>query len=62
MKRARVGLLVLAAIFGSAAYFRSWWFVMCGLFLFVVEYLAQEFGDLKERLTRIESKLPKKEE
>jgi len=57
MKHSRVGLLVLVVILGFAAYFRSWWLVMTGFFVFVVEYAAQEFEDLKQRLTRIEDKL-----
>ena len=57
MKHSRVGLLVLTVMLGFAAYFRSWWLVMCGLFVFVVEYAAQEFDDLKQRLMRMEDKL-----
>jgi len=57
MKHSRAGLLALAVIFGFAAYFRSWWLVMGGLFVFVVEYAAQEVDDLKQRLVRIEDKL-----
>jgi hypothetical protein len=57
MKHFRLGWLILVAVLGCAAYFRSWWLVMCGLFLFAVEYAAQEFDNLKQRLTRIEDKL-----
>jgi len=57
MKKPSVGLLFVASILGTAAYFRSWWLVMIAFFLFVVEFTAQEFSDVKERLVRIETKL-----
>jgi len=57
LKRSRVGLALLAAMFGCAVYFHSWWLVMCGLFLFAGEYAAQEFKELKECMARIERKL-----
>lgn len=53
----RVGLLLLAINLGLAAYFYSWRLLVCAFFLLVVEYAAQEFGDIKKRLTRIEEKL-----
>jgi hypothetical protein len=54
MKRSFAGVVVLFAVLAFAAYFRSWWLVMCGLFLFAVEYASQEFTDLKQRLIRLE--------
>jgi hypothetical protein len=57
MKSNRAGLLVMTVVLGCAAYFRSWWLVMAACFVFVVEYMAQECDDIKERLGKIESKL-----
>ncbi|SPF31621.1 exported hypothetical protein [Candidatus Sulfotelmatobacter kueseliae] len=57
MKHSRAGLIVLTAILGCAAYYRSWWLVMTAFFVFVVEYMAQEFSDIQRRFNRVEDKL-----
>jgi len=57
MKHPRLILLTLLATFVAAVYFRAWWILMGGFFFWGLEYASQEFSELKERLSRIESKL-----
>jgi len=45
------GLLILAA------YYHSWWIVMCAFFLWIYKYMQSEFDNVRESLTRIEGKL-----
>ena len=56
-KRVFITLLIIVALLGLAAYFRSLWVLMCTLFIWGFEYLHQEFADLKERLNKLEGKL-----
>jgi hypothetical protein len=57
MKPSMCGLVTLFLILAFAAYFRSWWLVMCAFFVFTIEYIAQEFNDVKQRLTKIEKQV-----
>lgn len=56
-KRVLIPVLLLGGLFILAAYYHSWWIVMCAFFLWTYKYMQNEFDDMKERLTRIKDKL-----
>jgi hypothetical protein len=56
-KRVLVPTPILGGLFILAAYYHSWWIVMCAFFLWIYMYMLNEFDGLKERLNRMEGKL-----
>ena len=56
LKRVVLGPVALLIVSAIASYFHSWWLVFCG-FVFLLLNAVLEFADVKNRLTRIETKL-----
>jgi uncharacterized membrane protein len=56
-KRVLIPTIVLGALLVFAAYYHSWWIVMCALFLWAYKYMQNECDNLRECLVRMEGKL-----
>lgn len=56
-KRVFIPVLILGGLLILAAYYHSWWIVLCAFFLWIYKYMQNEFDNVRECLARMEGKL-----
>jgi hypothetical protein len=56
-KHILIPVLTLGGLLILAAYYHSWWIVMCVFFLWIYKYMQNEFDNVRECLARMEGRL-----
>jgi hypothetical protein len=56
LRHLTLGPVALVVVFALAAYFQSWWLVLCS-FVFTLIWAVREFAEVKDRLEQVETKL-----